>query len=413
MPEGPELFLACRYINTECAGITFTGKVEKSEVSKNPEVPFESEGYLILAVSRGKELKLSLTPVKQESSTAKRLGSQRPMDVVFRFGMTGNFKLAPVSDMPRHAHLCFYTRETPPRALCYVDVRRFGRWEVNGTWKPDRGPCVMLEYEKFRDNILKNLSDKAFNKPICEALLNQKFFNGIGNYLRAEILYRSKVPPFEKARTVLEDLQHGMQVSGTTLSKKVKLKRENPDLLELCHTLPMEVVNLGGGKGYDPTNREDSAGFEEWLHCYSAPGMKSMRDTNGRTIWFQGDPGPMTPKGGKSQKKKVQVNSNPAAQSSRVTKQLARKNSNPGPAQKGLKEKRKLRTESGIVQEKEDGSLVNGARRPRTRSQRSSSDLQESLLLSSPAQAKKRRTPTQKKQTKAAAFSRSRRVKAS
>lgn len=38
--------------------------------------------------------------------------------------------------------------------------------------------------------MLKNLDDKAFDKPICEALLNQKFFNGIGNYLRAEILYR-------------------------------------------------------------------------------------------------------------------------------------------------------------------------------------------------------------------------------
>lgn len=41
-----------------------------------------------------------------------------------------------------------------------------------------------------RENVLKNLEDKAFDKPICEALLNQKFFNGIGNYLRAEILYR-------------------------------------------------------------------------------------------------------------------------------------------------------------------------------------------------------------------------------
>lgn len=41
-----------------------------------------------------------------------------------------------------------------------------------------------------RENVLKNLDDKAFDKPICEALLNQKYFNGIGNYLRAEILYR-------------------------------------------------------------------------------------------------------------------------------------------------------------------------------------------------------------------------------
>ncbi|EOA92697.1 Endonuclease VIII-like 1, partial [Anas platyrhynchos] len=62
-----------------------------------------------------------------------------------------------------------------------------------------------------RENVLKNLDDKAFDKPICEALLNQKYFNGIGNYLRAEILYRLKIPPFEKARTVLEALKQQEQ----------------------------------------------------------------------------------------------------------------------------------------------------------------------------------------------------------
>lgn len=41
-----------------------------------------------------------------------------------------------------------------------------------------------------RENVLRNLEDKVFDRPICEALLDQRFFNGIGNYLRAEILYR-------------------------------------------------------------------------------------------------------------------------------------------------------------------------------------------------------------------------------
>lgn len=46
-----------------------------------------------------------------------------------------------------------------------------------------------------RENVLRNLADKAFNRPICEALLDQRFFNGIGNYLRAEILFRSAGRP--------------------------------------------------------------------------------------------------------------------------------------------------------------------------------------------------------------------------
>lgn len=55
--------------------------------------------------------------------------------------------------------------------------------------RPGRGrdgsrPCPC------REHVLRNLADKTFDRPICEALLDQRFFNGIGNYLRAEILFR-------------------------------------------------------------------------------------------------------------------------------------------------------------------------------------------------------------------------------
>ncbi|XP_069480649.1 endonuclease 8-like 1 [Ambystoma mexicanum] len=308
MPEGPELHLAARFINTVCDGLVFSGKVEKSEVSKNPEVPFTSPCYRVYAVSRGKEVKLSLIPIKGEKCAKKeqaqlceRVAQEEPMDLVFRFGMSGCFKFTSEDEVPKHAHLRFYTAEPPRRALCFVDVRRFGSWEVNGSWQPERGPCVLQEYEQFRENVMRNLHDKAFNKPICEALLNQKYFNGIGNYLRAEILYRLKIPPFVKARTVMESLGNPEQ-SELSLSKKLKIKKENPDLLELCHLVPNEVINLGG-KGYDPNRSYNFSAFEQWLQCYYVPGMKVLRDSNKRTIWFQGDPGPMAPKGEKKNQK--------------------------------------------------------------------------------------------------------------
>uniref|UniRef100_A0A452TDU5 Nei like DNA glycosylase 1 n=1 Tax=Ursus maritimus TaxID=29073 RepID=A0A452TDU5_URSMA len=155
-----------------------------------------------------------------------------------------------------------------------------------------------------RENVLRNLADKVFDQPICEALLDQRFFNGIGNYLRAEILYRLRIPPFEKARKVLEALQQRRPSPELTLSQKIRAKLRNPDLLELCHSVPKEVVQLGG-KGYGPeSGEEDFAAFRAWLRCYGMPGMSSLRDRRGRTIWFQGDPGPLAPKGGKSHKKK-------------------------------------------------------------------------------------------------------------
>ncbi|XP_028350873.1 endonuclease 8-like 1 isoform X6 [Physeter macrocephalus] len=216
MPEGPELHLASHFVNEACRELVFGGCVEKSPVSRNPEVPFESSAYHISALARGKELRLTLSPLPGAQPP------RGPLALVFRFGMTGSFQLVPSDALPPHAHLRFYTAPPDPRlALCFVDIRRFGHWDLGGKWQPGRGPCVLLEYEQFRENVLRNLADKAFDRPICEALLDQRFFNGIGNYLRAEILYRLKIPPFEKARTVLEALQQRRPGDPGPLAPKV------------------------------------------------------------------------------------------------------------------------------------------------------------------------------------------------
>ncbi|XP_062062416.1 endonuclease 8-like 1 isoform X3 [Lepus europaeus] len=282
MPEGPELHLASHFVNEACGALVFGGRVEKSAVSRNPEVPFESSAYRISALARGKELRLWLRPLPGAGPC------REPLALVFRFGMTGSFQLAPGDALPRHAHLRFYTAGPGPRlALCFVDVRRFGHWELGGEWQPGRGPCVLRQYEQFREHVLRNLADKTFDRPICEALLDQRFFNGIGNYLRAEILFRLRIPPFEKARTVLQALQQRRLSPTLTLSQKIRAKLQNPDLLELCHLVPKEVVQLGG-KGYGPERgQEDFAAFRAWLRCYGVPGMSTLQDRLGRTMWFQ------------------------------------------------------------------------------------------------------------------------------
>ncbi|XP_042864938.1 endonuclease 8-like 1 isoform X2 [Penaeus japonicus] len=204
----------------------------------------------------------------------------------------------------------FYTiEEDPPMVLSFVDYRRFGRWEVDGTWGSDRGPDPMWEYPSFRENILTNLKSAAFNKPICEAMLNQKFFNGIGNYLRAEILYRCGIAPFDEAREVLSEIKPFSKWYESTLSSKApsSVKCE-PDILDLCHIVPKEVINLEGkGKGYNvdlDADEDDYKAFKEWLQCYYQDGMNNMVDHNGRTMWFSGKPGKMVPKDAASRGKK-------------------------------------------------------------------------------------------------------------
>ncbi|NWS49861.1 NEIL1 Endonuclease, partial [Probosciger aterrimus] len=326
-----------------------------SAVGRGPEVPFSSEAYCISAAARGKELRLTLTPLGSAGA---------PQELVFRFGMSGSFRLCPAAQLPRHAHLRFRTRDTPLRVLCFIDVRRFGSWRLGDAWQEGRGPCVLSEYQAFRENVLKNLDDKAFDKPICEVLLNQKFFNGIGNYLRAEILYRLKIPPFEKARTVLEALKEQEQEQerrrknpSLTLSKKLKLMRENPDLLELCHTVPMEVIATEKNLS-DPDHLDNYAAFKSWLQCYLVPGMSSLRDRSGRTIWFQGEPGPMAPKGRAPRKKRAQVEPDPEAVTPKVPPRASRR-------------RPRAAAKPGVSAEEEEEEAGDGRRKGRARRRRS------------------------------------------
>ncbi|XP_062600952.1 endonuclease 8-like 1 [Saccostrea cucullata] len=283
MPEGPELHLASKFVNLVCKGRVFKGPIIKSEVSKHADVEFEDE-YTISATSRGKEMKLTLNTMCKDN---KSLNKSRSLDIVFQFGMSGKFDFYEATELKKHAHLNFFTKEEPKMVLSFVDYRRFGKWQVGGEWSKERGPCVLFEYQAFRKNVLDNMKNSVFNKPICEFLLNQTYFNGIGNYLRAEILYRAGIPPFVSARSVLEPL------SGE--GSENLLKTETPDILQLCHILPQEVINLGG-TGYDPEGRDpDYSKFSEWLQCYYKEGMENMADHNKRTIWFHGNPGPLVP----------------------------------------------------------------------------------------------------------------------
>uniref|UniRef100_A0A673NLC5 Nei-like DNA glycosylase 1 n=1 Tax=Sinocyclocheilus rhinocerous TaxID=307959 RepID=A0A673NLC5_9TELE len=141
MPEGPELHLASLYVNKMCEGLVFSGAVEKSEVNKNPEVPFCCDTYCIKAHSRGKE--------------ASKHQSQQPMDVVFRFGMSGFVRFTSVDDLPKHAHLWFYTKESPRRVLSFEDTLRFGAAKI-----------TYCAFNSFRENVLSNLSDKGDPGPM-------------------------------------------------------------------------------------------------------------------------------------------------------------------------------------------------------------------------------------------------------
>ena len=102
--------------------------------------------------------------------------------------------------------LCFLQDGT-----CTEERRASGRKAIArgklflGMWSAHRGPDPLTQHDAFRARVLRLLDndDQLLRRPICETMLDQKLFNGVGNYLRAEILHRAAIPPFELTATVL------------------------------------------------------------------------------------------------------------------------------------------------------------------------------------------------------------------
>lgn len=256
MPELAELRLTSEYINAAAHGREFT-RIEKSQTHKGVEFSAPYPKFKIGAKSRGKEIVMYLYENENTKYTPIRM----------TMGMSGHFQLTETGKEAKHAHLKFYS--TDGYTLSFVDVRRFGKWKYGEEWSSNRGPDPTLQFEEFVKNIKTNLHKKDFDKPIYEVLMNQKYFNGIGNYLRAEILYRVDVNPFISAKEAL---------------------RSNPEIYQLCEWAPMQAYRLGGGQLKDWENPfgmgTETYLWSEFMKCYSNPMMDKVTDSNARTFWF-------------------------------------------------------------------------------------------------------------------------------
>eukprot|EP01119_Soliformovum_irregulare_P023360 TRINITY_DN8145_c0_g1_i1.p1 TRINITY_DN8145_c0_g1~~TRINITY_DN8145_c0_g1_i1.p1 ORF type:complete len:230 (-),score=68.57 TRINITY_DN8145_c0_g1_i1:7-696(-) len=133
--------------------------------------------------------------------------------------------------------------------------------------------------------------------------MNQQYFNGIGNYLRAEILHKAKVAPFVDARSVLAEEVRFLMPEEKRSSNPAG-DGVNHHIIKLCHDVCSEVIAF-----------EDRKRFKGWLKAYKRG--ESMVDMQGRRIWYHGDNvGPLTPDYRRSLKKKRQSKKANASESS-------------------------------------------------------------------------------------------------
>lgn len=79
----------------------------------------------------------------------------------------------------------------------FIDIRHFGNFKF-ATKKELEQKLSSLGWDILQEDIPNNFITnirKQNSKTIAEILLNQKYFNGCGNYLRSECLYHAKIHP--------------------------------------------------------------------------------------------------------------------------------------------------------------------------------------------------------------------------
>jgi endonuclease VIII-like 1 len=267
MPELSEVKIMSEFINAIQDNSCFFDTIEKSPESKvNTELDiFGGTVFTIRAESRGKELMLILEQVGDiEGATKHKL--------LCNMGMSGNWVYIRKNSIQlekalKHSHLRFQT--TSGNWLLLHDVRRFAKWRWVDDWSSNRGPCPLTEYNQFAEYLKTNWQkSKDFDKPLCEFLMNQKWFNGIGNYIRAEVLYRLDVDPFQPAKNLILG--------------------EINQLITIIHLAFRDTYAMGGGqlKDWKNPNGSSEKNFNEWIKCYSKSSSSCIIDKSGRKFWF-------------------------------------------------------------------------------------------------------------------------------
>lgn len=185
MPEGPEVKKVTDFLNENFKNNLITAiEIKGGRYKKHG--PFE-----------GFEKLKSVLPAKVTFVSCKGKFIWLEINNCYYLGSTLGMSGTWTKVENKHSHVAFTTASG--EKIYFNDVRNFGtlklfeNQEIFVKKLNTIGPDLLNEHvilSDFRDRIYRQK-----NKTIAEALMNQKVVSGIGNYLKAECLYASKISP--------------------------------------------------------------------------------------------------------------------------------------------------------------------------------------------------------------------------
>jgi formamidopyrimidine-DNA glycosylase len=145
--------------------------------------------------------------LKQSSTHGKQMLFQFSGDrwLGLHLGMTGSLSMGPSSYQPvKHDALVLYQSKA---SLIFKDPRQFGKirlhlGKTSPSWWDDLPPSI-LSKEFKKQTVLKALSKHA-KRPVKALLLDQRYFQGMGNWMADEVLWRTGIHPASRCGQIDE-----------------------------------------------------------------------------------------------------------------------------------------------------------------------------------------------------------------
>ena len=124
-----------------------------------------------------------------------------PWIIYFTLGLTGHFKY------DENGKYCRYQFLLDKGKFCMDDMRNFGTLSFTNDKsflnnKLDKLGIDVFSKDFTYKNFKKIISGIKEDKLIGMILLEQRYISGIGNYLRADMLYTAKISPFRTIRSL-------------------------------------------------------------------------------------------------------------------------------------------------------------------------------------------------------------------
>lgn len=207
MPEGPEVKIASDYFNE------FFAASKKIEFEMISDYYYQKYSDVFNTISDNLEL------FNPTFTVGKNIFLKLTNDEIFNFhlGMTGGWS----STLIKHCHFRVFDGSNE---LFFRDVRKFGNMKIitksqfNNKFNASHD---LLNKSYDMQKHLKHLAERVnTKKSICSTIMDQKFFPGVGNYIKSESLYASKIHPEEKWGNLTEDMRINLIKKTKEIMKK-------------------------------------------------------------------------------------------------------------------------------------------------------------------------------------------------